>query len=185
MDKLKRLITHAVRLLQYYIDRVWYLPLLSVLAILDIFLVVIPTDGLTISSSMLKPAKWFYFGLFSAIGSTIGALMLCYIVQLYGIQFVESLFPHIQGTNAWIQTQKFFDDYGLWLLFAIAASPFSQQPALILAVLAQVSLFQIILITLLGRLLKFLLFAYIGSHAPHLLKKIWGMKDELQEVGIE
>lgn len=185
MDKLKRLITHAVKLLQYYIDRLWYMPFLSVLAILDVFLVVIPTDGLTISSSMLKPAKWFYFGLFSAVGSTIGGIILCYVVHYYGIQIVESLFPHIQATQAWIQTQKFFDVYGLWLLFAIAASPFSQQPVLILAVLAKIPLFQIFLITLLGRSVKFLLFAYIGSHAPHLIKKFWGMKDELEEVGIE
>lgn len=185
MNKLKRLITHAVKLLQYYIDRVWYLPLLSVLAILDVFLVVLPTDGLTISSSMLKPAKWFYFGLFSAVGSAVGGLILCYIIQSYGIQVVESLFPHIQGSNAWIQTQKFFDQYGLWLLFAIAASPLSQQPVLILAVLAKIHLFEIFLITLLGRSLKFILFAYIGSHTPHLIKKLWGMKDELQEVGIE
>ncbi|WP_409479493.1 YqaA family protein [Pseudobdellovibrio sp. HCB154] len=185
MDKLKRLITHAVKLLQYYIDRVWYLPMLSLLAILDVFFIVIPTDGLTISSSMLKPRKWFYFGVFSAAGSVLGAMILCYIVQLYGIHIVETLFPNMQASNFWLQTQKFFDAYGLWLLFAVALSPLSQQPVLILAVLATVPLLQILLITVVGRFLKFLLFAYIGSHAPHLIKKLWGMKDELQEVGIE
>lgn len=185
MEKLKRLITHAVKLLQYYIDRAWYLPLLSLLAILDTFLVVIPTDGITISSSMLKPAKWFYFGVFSAIGSAVGGIILCYVVQLYGIQVVESLFPHIQASGAWIQTQKFFDEYGLWLLFVIAATPLSQQPVLILAVLAKVPLLQIFLITLVGRWVKFALLAYVGSHAPHLIKKFWGVQDELKEVGIE
>lgn len=184
MEKLKRLITYAVKLLQYYIDRVWYLPMLSLLAILDVFLIVIPTDGLTISSSMLKPKKWFYFGVFSAAGSVIGSMILCYIVQIYGVHIVDTLFPNMQSSHIWLQTQKFFDAYGLWLLFAIALSPLSQQPVLILAVLAKVPLLQIFVITIIGRMIKFLLFAYIGSHAPHLIKKLWGMKDELTEVGI-
>ena len=185
MDKIKRFITHAVKLLQYYIDRIWYLPLLSFLAILDNFLVVIPTDGILISSSMLKPQKWFYFSMFIGIGSAIGALILAYVIQLYGIQVVEMMFPDIQNSSAWIRTQKFFDEYGLWLLFAVAATPFTQQPAIILAVLAGIPLFQIFLVSLAGRTLKFILMAYIGSHAPHLLKKIWGVRDELKEVGIE
>jgi membrane protein YqaA with SNARE-associated domain len=185
MDKVKRLITHAVKLLQYYIDRVWYLPVLSLLACLDNFLVVVPTDGILISSSMLKPGKWFYFGVFIAVGSVMGAITLAYIVDVYGIQVVEKLFPNIQSSSTWLRTQKFFDEYGLWLLFAVSVTPFTQQPAIILAVLAGVSLYKIALVAFAGRLIKFLLMAYIGSHAPHLLKKMWGVQDELKEVGIE
>lgn len=185
MNKIKRLVTHAVKLLQYYIDRVWYLPLLAILAAVDTFLVIIPSDGIAISSSMLKPSKWFYFGIFSAIGSTIGGVALCYIVQHYGIQAVDSFFPHLQASSIWIHTQKFFDEYGLWLLFAIAATPLSQQPVLILAALARIPLFEILLITLAGRSIKFCLLTYIGSHAPHLLKKLWGEQDELREMGID
>lgn len=185
MEKIKRLITHAVKLLQYYIDRVWYLPFLSLLAILDTFLVVIPTDGITISSSMLKPPKWFYFALFMAIGSAIGGLMLIYFIDIYGIQFVEKLFPNIQESATWIRSQKFFDSYGLWLVFIISATPLSQQPALILAALAGTPLMQIFIVNFIGRCIKFCLIAYVSSHAPHLIKKLWGVKDELKEVGIE
>lgn len=185
MKKLKHLITHAVKLLQYYIDRAWYLPVLSVLAFLDNFLVVVPTDGILISSSMLKPQKWFFFALFVAIGSAVGALGLAYIIEIYGIQIVESLFPNIQASVAWIRTQTFFEQYGLWLLFAVAITPFTQQPAIILAVLAGVPVIQIFIIELIGRFLKFCLMAYLGSHAPNLLKKLWGVQGELKEVGIE
>ncbi|MES2801907.1 MAG: hypothetical protein V4654_05400 [Bdellovibrionota bacterium] len=185
MDKLKHLITHAVKLLQHYINHVWYLPMLSLLAFLDNFLVIVPTDGILISSSMLRPQKWFYFSIFVAAGSAIGALGLAYIIDIYGIQIVESLFPNIQTSSAWIRTQEFFSEYGLWLLFAVSATPFTQQPAIILAVLAGVPILQIFLIALLGRWLKFTLMAYVGSHAPHLLKKFWGVQGELKEVGIE
>lgn len=185
MEKIKHLMTHAVKLLQYYIDRVWYLPLLAVLAAVDTFLVIIPSDGIAISSAMLKPKKWFYFGIFSAVGSTLGGILLCYVIQTYGIQIVDSLFPHLQASSVWIHTQKFFDEYGLWLLFVIAATPLSQQPVLILAALARIPLFEIFLITLAGRSIKFCLLAYLGSHAPHLLKKLWGEQEELKEVGIE
>lgn len=185
MDKFKKLVGHAVKLLQYYIDRVWYLPMLSLLAILDTFLIVIPTDGILISSSMLKPPKWFFFGIFVAVGSAIGALTLAYIVNEYGIQVVEKLFPHIQSSSGWLRAQNFFDQYGIWLLFAVSCTPFTQQPAIILTVLGGVPLLQIFLVALAGRVFKFLLMAYVGSHAPHLLKKFWGVQEELEEVGIK
>lgn len=185
MDRLKKLITHAVKLFQYYIDRVWYLPTLSLLALLDNFLIIIPTDGILISSSMIKPQKWFYLSVFVAVGSIIGAGILAYIVQIYGIQAVETLFPNIQASTAWIKTQLFFEKYGLWLLFAVAVTPFTQQPAIILAVLAGIPILQIIIIGFLGRWIKFIIMAYIGSHAPHLLKKLWGVGSELEEVGVK
>lgn len=185
MDKLKHLITHAVKLFQHYINRAWYLPMLSILAFLDNFLVVIPTDGILISSSMLRPPKWFFFALFTALGSAIGALCLAWLIDGNGIQIVEKLFPEIQTSSSWIRTQLFFEKYGLWLIFAVAVTPFTQQPAIILGVLAGVSIFQIFLISLLGRGIKFMLMAYLGSHAPNLIKKFWGVKGELKEVGIE
>lgn len=185
MEKLKHLITHAVKLLQYYINRAWYLPMLSLLAFLDNYLVVVPTDGILISSSMLKPEKWFYFAFFVAAGSAIGALGLALIIEYYGIHIVENFFPNIQSSSAWIRTQGFFEDYGLWLLFAVAVTPFTQQPAVILAVLAGVPVFHIFVIGFLGRWIKFSLMAYLGSHAPHLIKKFWGVQGELHEVGID
>lgn len=185
MNKLKHFITQAVKLFQHYINHAWYLPMLSLLAFLDNFLVVVPTDGILISSSMLRPPKWFFFALFTAIGSAIGALCLAWLINAYGVQIVERLFPDIQTTSAWIRTQLFFDKYGLWLLFAVAVTPFTQQPAIILAVLAGVPIVQIFLISLLGRGIKFMLMAYLGSHAPNLIKKFWGVKGELKEVGIE
>lgn len=185
MKKLKPLITRAVKLFQHYISRAWYLPMLSLLAFLDNFLVVIPTDGILISSSMLRPQKWIYFSFFVAVGSAIGALCLALIIEFYGIHVVEYFFPNIQSSSAWIRTQAFFEDYGLWLLFAVAVTPFTQQPAVILAVFAGVPVLQIFVIGFFGRWLKFSLMAYVGSHMPHLIKRIWGAKDELHEVGID
>lgn len=185
MEKIKKFIKQAVKTFQHYIDHAWYLPALGFLAFLDNFLVLIPTDGILISSAMLKPKKWFSLALFIAVGSAIGVAALAYVIQIYGIQIVETLFPGIQTTSAWIKTEEFFRQYGLWLLFAVAATPFTQQPALILAVLAGIPILQIIIIEFIGRWLKYMLMSYIGSHAPHLLKKMWGVQSELEEVGIK
>lgn len=185
MSKIKKFITHTIKTLQNYINRAWYLPMISLLAFLDNFLVVVPTDGILISSSMLRPQKWFLFGLFVAIGSSIGAFGLAWLIEGNGIAIVEKLFPDIQSSSAWIRTQHFFNEYGLWLLFAVAVTPFTQQPAIILAVLAGVPIIQIFLIELLGRWIKFTLMAYLGSHAPNLIKKFWGVSSELKEVGID
>jgi membrane protein YqaA with SNARE-associated domain len=80
---------------------------------------------------------------------------------------------------------EFFEKYGLLLVFVVAATPFVQQPAIILASLADTPLFELVAVIFLGRLIKFLIMAYIGSHAPRLLTKMWGVKGELKDVGIK
>jgi membrane protein YqaA with SNARE-associated domain len=170
--------------LQEYVDRVWFPGFLAVLGFLDVFLVVLPNDGLLISSTMLRPKKWFWLGLGITVGSTLGSLVLAGLVQLKGLPWILSMYPGIDQSHTWVLTEKFFGQYGLLLVFGMAASPFFQQPSVILASLARTPLTHLALALFIGRLLKFLLFAYIASHAPRLITRIWGLKGELEEVGV-
>ncbi|MCM2349440.1 MAG: hypothetical protein NDI69_05415 [Bacteriovoracaceae bacterium] len=60
-----------------------------------------------------------------------------------------------------------------------------QQPVIILSALANTPLIDLAAVIFAGRFLKFNLMAYLGSHSPRLLKKMWGMKDELKDVGVK
>lgn len=174
-----------VQWMQGFAHKGWYLPLLTLLAAIDNFVVVIPTDGILVSSSMLQPRRWIWFALSIAIGSTIGASLLAHLVEIKGLPWVLEIYPGIESVNTWQWTVDFFDRYGLFVVFGMAITPFFQQPAVILAAVANTPLIELAAVTFLGRALKFLLISYLGSHVPRLLGKMWGLKGELKDVGIK
>lgn len=184
-SNIRQRIEAYIQFLERYADRFWYPPIVGVLACIDNLLVLIPTDGILISSTMLTPRRWFFLGLATAIGSTVGAGILAFVVEAHGLPLVLEWYPGIEQTQAWQVTNNFFDQYGLLVVFAIAATPFFQQPSIIIASLAATPLPSLIGTIFLGRALKFLVLAYIGSHAPKLLKKVWGIRSELKISGVD
>ena len=184
-ERIHQRVRDHIRLLQRFVDRTWYPPFIGFLAALDNIVIVIPNDGILISSSMLTPKRWFVLALSVAVGSSLGALVLAALVELQGLPLILEMYPGVNETQAWQWSLEFFEKYGLLLVFVVAATPFVQQPAIILASLADTPLFQLVAVIFLGRLIKFLIMAYIGSHAPRLLTKMWGVKGELKDVGIK
>ncbi len=182
MHRYKIKIQQLITRLQSFADRVWYAPFVSLLAALDNFVLIVPTDGLLISSSMLRPQKWLYFALLTAIGSTIGALLLALMIEEQGLPTLLKYYPNLDQTKTWSLVYDFFQKYGLLCVFVVSALPLIQQPAVIIASLALTPYYKLGLVIFAGRFLKFIVFAYIGSHAPKLLNKIWGLKDELAQV---
>lgn len=180
-DKIRSYVTK----LEKFADRSWYPPLIGILAALDNLVIVIPNDGILVASSMLIPKRWLIFAVCVAIGSTIGAMILSSVVQLQGLPWILDYYPGINETEMWNVTEKFFDEYGLLLVFAIGASPIMQQPVVILAGLANTPLLTLAAAIFSGRMLKFAVMAYLGSHSPKMLKKIWGLKDELKDAGVK
>ncbi len=178
-------IRRYIKILQKYADRIWYPPFIGILAALDNILIIIPSDGILISSSMLTPRRWFTLALSVAIGSTFGAIILAAFVETQGLEWILEMYPGINETKSWLWTEDFFERYGMLLVFIVAITPLMQQPAIILASLAETPLFLLAAIVFSGRFSKFLLMAYVGSHAPRFLNKFWGLKGELNDAGID
>lgn len=183
--KLHAQIRNYVQKLEQYADRIWYPPLIGFLAALDNLIIIIPNDGILIASSMLIPKRWAIFAISIAIGSTIGAVALGLLVENQGLPWILEFYPGIDQSAIWTWTDKFFGEYGLLLVFAIGASPIMQQPVIILAALANTPLYNLAAVIFAGRFLKFMVMAFLGSHSPRLLKKIWGLKDELKDAGVK
>lgn len=162
--------------LQKCIDRLWYLPVIAILAALDNFVILIPSDGIAISSAAILPKRWISFAVFTTIGSAAGALVLAHLVQAHGLPQILEYFPKIQESTTWVWTDKFFSSYGLLLVFALAMTPLLQQPAVILAALAGTSLLQLTAVIFFGRLVKYLGLCYLGRRAPELVEKLWESK---------
>ena len=174
-----------VQWIERFTDRYWYGPLIALLAALDNYIIVVPTDGILISSVMITPKRWILFSLCIALGSTLGAWGLSALVEIKGLPWILEIYPGLDQTQTWLWTKEFFDSYGLFVVFFVAVTPLMQQPAVILASLADTSLTKLVLVVLTGRTIKYLIMGWVASHAPRLLKKMWGVKDELEEVGVQ
>lgn len=184
-EKLHAKIQAYVLRLEQFADRVWYPPLIAILAILDNLIVIIPTDGILVASSMLIPKRWMVYATSISIGSTIGAVILCMLVEYQGAPWVLEMFPNVDQTQVWKLTESFFDEYGLIVVFVVSLTPLMQQPVLIISALSHTPLSHLALAIFVGRFIKFMIMAYLGSHSPRLVKKIWGMKDELKDAGVK
>lgn len=131
---------------------------------------------------MLNPKKWLKLSLVIGIGSTLGALLLYQIIYIHGVNFIGNHFLELTLTSAWKITEKFYHQYGIYVVFLVSISPFTQQPAIILAGLGKVHFSQFLLAVSIGRIAKYIVLSYIGSHAPHLLKKYKIFDSELDET---
>lgn len=184
-SKVHNRIRRIVKYLQEFADRLWYPPLIGLLAALDNLILIIPNDGILISSAMLTPKRWFILALSVAIGSTVGAAGLAALIELQGLPWILEIFPGVNQTTTWKLTEDFFHQYGLLVVFIVAITPILQQPAVILASLADTPLVHLAAVIFVGRFIKFLIMAYVGSHTPRLLSRMWGLKGELEDVGID
>lgn len=182
--KIHEWIKAKTKQLQAFSDRSWYAPLIGFLAALDNLVIIIPNDGILISSCMLSPRRWFLFTVAITIGSTVGAMALAALVELQGLPWILDLYPGLDQHTFWHLTKEFFTDYGLIVVFLVAVTPIMQHPAVILASLADTPLGALAAVIFSGRFIKFLIMAYIGSHAPRLLNRLWGVREELNEVGV-
>ena len=174
-----------IRNLQRYANRWWYAPVIGLLAAADLFLVVIPTDGLLVSAVMLAPRRWIYTAFLVTLGSSLGTLALGHLLQVHGLPFLLKIVPGIEQSSAWVWTHSLMDSWGPWAVFLIALSPLMQHPAVALAALAGMTLTKLFLMVFAGRIIKYLLLSYLATHAPGMLGKLWGLQYELEEVGVK
>ncbi|MBK7844278.1 MAG: hypothetical protein IPJ71_11375 [Bdellovibrionales bacterium] len=180
----KRHIRKKIRDLQLFADRIWYPPLLGFLAALDNLILVIPNDGLLISSSMLTPRKWLALAINVTFGSTLGALALITIVKSQGLPWILEVYPGLDQSHIWLWSLNFFQRYGMFLVFLVALTPIAQQPAVMLASLAQSPTQELCFVIFSGRLIKFIFLAFLASHTPKLIGRLWGVQRELKDFEI-
>lgn len=181
---LQNKVSDSVKWSQKFTNKSWYPLLLGFFAFIDNLIIIVPTDGLLVSSILLRARRWLWFSLTVTLGSSLGALLLAYLIEIHGMPWILNYFPDINTGWAWMTTEKFFLEYGLIVVFAVAAAPVFQHPAIVLAALSNIGLVHIFLAVFTGRLIKYLIMGYVSSHAPKMLGKLWGLGEELEEVGI-
>jgi membrane protein YqaA with SNARE-associated domain len=184
MNEMPRRLRRLIDFLQSHARSWWYTPLVALLAAADAFVVVVPTDGLLVSACMLNPRRWIYSVLLVTLGSTLGAWTLAALLEIHGLPLLLQIAPDINKTSAWVWSDRMMDQWGSIALFLVALSPLMQHPAVALAALAGLPLWDIFFLVFAGRLIKYGFLGWLSTHTPGLLKKIWGLEEELKEAGV-
>lgn len=166
-------------------SRWWYSSLLCFLAAIDVFVLVVPSDGILASSALLQPRKWWQFALALAVGSSLGGAALVYLVQLWGMPWVVSYFPAMVDNSSWQWFSDFVQAWGLLFVFLVAATPIIQHPTLTISALVENRFGLLIAVFFAGRLVKSLIIAGVAAKAPSYLKRLWGISGELKEAGYD
>jgi membrane protein YqaA with SNARE-associated domain len=182
MKKISKVISRIIALLERFCDRPWYLPAIGFIAAADLFVCVVPTEGLLISSVILQPRRWIRTFVWMSVGSAIGATALGYVSHHYGETVVRFISEGALASASWMKTQAFLDKYGAVAVGLIAFSPIPLQPAIILAGLAKMPIYHLLISVLLARGLKFGIYAWVATHAPHLLRKFKLARRETEEI---
>ncbi len=126
----------------------------------------IPFGSILAVAVLLAPRRWRAIAASSSLGSSLGALMLYLGFHHLGwAQFLQA-YPEIAQSRAWHDATHWVSTYGTYAVFAIAALPLPQTPALIFAGIERLPVAEIWLAVLLGKLIKYSLYAGIVSLFP-------------------
>ncbi len=162
-----------------YSDRWWYLPAVSTLAGIDLFVAFIPTEAFLVSSILLRPERWIRIFVWISLGSAVGALALAGLIKGYGEPMIQSIFGEaLMKSEAWESAAKFIHRYGWLALFFFAIGPLPQQPAVAFCALTNMSVTSIALAVLAGRGLKYGLFAWASAHGKEWITQAVKLEDK-------
>ena len=175
-------ITRIILRIEKWIDRFWAVPVLAVLAGIDLFVMFIPTEAILISSVMLRPRRWFWICLCITTGSALGALALAASVKYFGPSLIQLVMGHVLESEKWQKMEQLISKHGDWALAGIALSPLPQQPAVAIAALGKMPSLLVALLVWLGRFPKYLLFSWLASHSPRVLLRFKWVRRELSTL---
>lgn len=125
-----------------------------------------PVTAVVVPAGLLVPRRWLVIALCCAFGSAIGATVLVEVSHHIGWSQLYAWFPHLAESDRWQEMNRWLQEYGVLSLFLIAASPLPQTPALVFFGLTGHSVVPVFVAILLGKILKYGLFAWLTSHFP-------------------
>lgn len=126
----------------------------------------VPVTSALIPAVLLAPQRWRSIALQSALGSACGATLLLLLFHHLGWTQLHAQFPVMLDSAGWQRAVSWTGDYGVLALFAIAALPLPQTPALLFCAIAQLPAAQVFAAVLCGKLIKYAVIASLAAAFP-------------------
>lgn len=128
-----------------------------------------PVTAVVLTAVLMAPRRWLWVSLACATGSGLSGGLIMLIAHLLGYHEVHALLPEITTGDTWAQASTWINQYGLWTIFAVGASPLPQMPLLIFYGVVDERIIEAALALWAGKVLKYGVVAWIAQHFPERL----------------
>lgn len=129
-----------------------------------------PVTAVIVTAVMLAPRHWLRLSLGCATGSALAGAIIVGVSHLLGYNQIHTWFPNLLTDQTWHEASRWLDDYGVWAIFGVGASPLPQMPLLIFFGIVDDRILEAFLALLGGKVLKYGIIAWITQHFPERLK---------------
>jgi membrane protein YqaA with SNARE-associated domain len=126
----------------------------------------VPVTSALIPAVLLSPRRWRSIAVQAAVGSALGATLLVLLFHHLGWVQLQAQFPAMMESPGWQRVIAWTAAYGVIALFAIAALPLPQTPALVFCAIARLPVFEMFVAVLLGKLIKYSVIAALAAAFP-------------------
>ena len=147
-----------------YSDRWWFPSLAAVLAAAATLSLTVPVGPILIALVALNPRRWRAFVGWSVLGSAVAGTLFTHLLGQFGGAWINERLPQLAASKHWHYLVSWVSDYGFATLALVAASPFTQTPALMLAALLGLPWPEVLGALLLGKGLKYSVVGAVTAH---------------------
>merc|ERR1719498_1633453 len=149
----------------------WFPLFVGALSGLNLFTLVLsgPLVVLFCSAVIANPRRWFTTALANAAGTLVGCVVLVYLIEIRGTDFVKEAFPSTFSSKWWAWTEGKMQSYGTLAAVPVSAMPIILHPLIFFAKLSKMGDTVLLLAILIGRVLKYSIMAQMALTAPRML----------------
>ena len=166
-------------------EKPWFLMALFVLSAADLFVIVIPVEGLTLATVLARPQHWLRPALVMALGSTLGCIALAELTY-WNAPWVLARLGALQDSSSWTWIQSHISTLGAGVVILGAYTPIPLQVLTVAPVLAGLKPETLYPALAIGRLGRALLLCWAASHArssfSRVLSQFKKARRELKEL---
>lgn len=120
----------------------------------------VPVDAMLAPMALAKPKKWWQYAFVATVFSVLGGL-LGYALGYWFWDEIQNIFTQIGWQAGYEQVATRINREGLWILFIASFTPIPFKLATIAAGTLQMAILPFLLVSLVGRALRFLLVAVL------------------------
>ena len=125
-----------------------------------------PVTAVVMTAVMLAARRWLLLSIACSAGSALAGAVIVGVSHLLGYNEVHHLFPHLISPETWAEASRWIDEFGVWAIFAVGASPLPQMPLLIFFGIVDDRILEAFIALFAGKLIKYTLVAWVTQHFP-------------------
>ena len=119
----------------------------------------IPVDVMLAPMALAKPKSAWYYAMLATVFSLIGGIVGYYLGYALYDSFVQPIIESVGYQDKLKIAESWFSDYGIWVIFVASFTPVPYKVFTITAGVMAMSFWPFILVSLIGRGLRFFLVA--------------------------